>query len=436
MFCKRNVLAILFALVSTSLVGATAAAQDLNALFVPDLVEAVHAEDLVTTDLEGAALPAVVPFGADMVDTEHADATGEGVYVAVLDTGLHPLAPFFFSQADIAWDLGKGFTHDVYWDDDYGLIVGPVRDDRGFMTELADSHGTHVTSTIVGFNVNNLFWVDGIAPDVTIIPVLVLDAWIVDSPEGPLYFHGGTDAMLAAGLYYVADLTDILEGPVVINMSLGGPVRSPEVEAALDYAIEKGVIIVVSAGNGGYEGMGYPGGMEQVISAGAVGWSSMFVYGWTADVPEKLNVNDVLGNNHQCHLEDFSSRPNKDLDQKYQDLDVSAPGAWVVGPYQPAFAPDPYTGLNYYYLCGTSMSAPHVSAIAALVLEQFPCVLQEDMQSILRKAAAGLSLPANDATVYFPFADPPYYSASWNGGDYGKGFLQADEALRAAELHQ
>ncbi|NIV34908.1 MAG: S8 family serine peptidase, partial [Anaerolineae bacterium] len=44
-------------------------------------------------------------------------------------------------------------------------------------------HGTHVASTIVGYNFNNLFLVGGVAPKATIIPVLCLDAWEVPSPE-------------------------------------------------------------------------------------------------------------------------------------------------------------------------------------------------------------------------------------------------------------
>lgn len=397
----------------------------------PAIVNAILTQ-VNNEDAGGMSLPVATPFGADMVNTENVTATGAGVYVAVLDTGLHPLSPFFFSQANVAWHLGKGFTHDLYWDDNYGVMFSPLREDRGFVTQLASSHGTHVASTVVGFNVNDSYWVKGIAPQATIIPVLVLDAWEVDSPYGKLQFSGGTDAMIAAGLYYVADLSDTLDGPVIVNMSLGGPDRSAEIEAAVDYAIGKGVIVVVSAGNEGTVGMGYPGGLEQVISTGAVGWASMFAYGWQGDVPEQLNQNDVIGNNRQLYLEDFSSRPNKDLDQKYQDLDVSAPGAWVVGPYQPSFSPDPYTDLSYYYLSGTSMAAPHVAAMAALVLEQYPEMDQVDMQSIMRNAAAGCPLPANDSSVYFPYDDPPFYSATWDGGDYGKGFLRADSALTVA----
>jgi subtilisin family serine protease len=398
--------------------------------FTPDITDYEYAEAITVSETVSATSVAGVPgFWTDLVDTENVAADGAGVYVAVLDTGLHSAWPFFFSQADIATELGIGFSHDMWWDDDAGLVIGPLRDDRGFITDLASAHGTHVSSTVVGFNVNNQFWVSGVAPQATIIPVLVLDAWEVEYPGGTLQLSGGTDAMVAAGIYYVGDLAPTLDGPVVINMSLGGPDRSPMIEAAVDYAVSQGVIVVASAGNEGMDGMGYPGGLEQIISAGAAGWATMFANGWLGDVPENLKSGDLLGNNRQIYLEDFSSRPNMDLDQKHQDLDVSAPGAWVVGPYKPDFSND----LGYYYVSGTSMASPHVAGMAALVLEEHPETGQADMEFLLERAAAGQSLPACDAVVLFPFIPEGFYTATWDGGDYGKGFLQADAALQFAD---
>ena len=402
-------------------------------LFTPDLTSAELAENLTVTGNGTPGLPGTKGFWTDLVDTENVSETGAGVYVAVLDTGLLAEAPFFFSQANIAWDLGVGFTHDVHWDNSINdVVIGPLRNDRGYTTQMASGHGTHVASTIVGFNVNNQFWVDGVAPNATIIPVLVLDAWQFDSPFGLLQFSGGTDAMIAAGINYIGDLAPTLDAPVVINMSLGGPTPSAEIEAAINYAISQGVVIVASAGNSGSDGMGYPGGLEQVISAGAAGWATMFNSGWLGDAPEKLKKKDALGNSSHLYLETFSSRPNPDLNQSHQDLDVSAPGAWMVGPYKSDFAND----LNYYYLSGTSMAAPCVSGIAALTLEAHPTFDQSKMEFVLRLAANGMSLPASDARVTFPFIPEGGYDAEWDGGDYGRGFLQADRALQMANTQQ
>ena len=47
--------------------------------------------------------------------------------------------------------------------------------------------------------------------------------------------------------------------------------------------------------------------------------------------------------------------------------------------------------------------------------------------------ATGIPLPADDAVVAYPFADPYYYWCLWDGGDAGAGFLQADAALKVAK---
>ncbi len=393
--------------------------------------------EIANADMEpaGGELEDPTPFWVDMVDAEYYTNRGEGIYVAVLDTGLLAQWPFFFPHADIKTEWGKGFTHDIWWDDDeQDFMMGPLRDDRGFITKAYEGsgHGTHVTSIIVGYNFNNLFMVDGVAPKVTIIPVLVLDAWAVPYPGGTARFSGGTYEMVTAGINYVAWLAETYGVKIIINMSLGGSAPSPMEEAAIDYAISKGVIIVCSAGNN-YYGMGWPGAFPQVISAAAGGWTEGWITRppqtrwWLNDVVEKLNTKDYWGNNWQMFLEDFSSRPAPELGQSWKDLDVCAPGAAVVGPHKPYFS----TGLGYYYVWGTSQAAPHVSGIAAIVAQQYPGLNQADMECILKRAAAKIPMAADGA---YALDSTPWWFY-WNDHDAGSGWLQADEALKSAFVY-
>jgi len=393
------------------------------------------AEDLESSSMAIQSLSTLTPFWVDLVDASAVSNDGEGVYVAVLDTGLLSMWPYFFPGADIATGYGKGFTHDIWWDPVLGdFVIGPLRDDRGFITKAFEGsgHGTHGVSTIVGYNYRDLFWVRGVALKATIIPVLVLDAWQVPYPGGVARFTGGTWEMVAAGINYVADLADTLDGPVIISMSLGGDSPSPLIEAAINYAISKGVIVVASAGNEGYAGMGWPGAYPQVISCGLGGWTEQFLTWvpgerwWLYDVTERLNTKDYYKNNWQLFLDDISSRPNKDLGQKPFDLDLTTPGAAIVGPFKDYFS----STIGYYYLWGTSMSAPHVSGIAALVLQSHPTLTQGSMEFVLKKAAEYLPLPSDGSWVY----DPWYgvYHFEWFGIDWGSGFLQADNALAFA----
>ncbi len=192
------------------------------------------------------------------------------------------------------------------------------------------------------------------------------------------------------------------EGPlhddsVVINLSLGGPELDPVEKAAIDYAIGKGVIIVASAGNEGLAGMGYPGAYEPVISVGACGWDDEWDqsdWWWNMDVFDPTNPDDV-------YMADFSS-----IELSGQDLDVVAPGSWIVGPFQLQQGQ-----ISYYYLGGTSMAAPHVSGLAALMLEKNPTLTQAQVEGILESTA--LNLPS-----YGPEYD-------------GKGLIQADATITA-----
>jgi subtilisin family serine protease len=433
--------------------------------------------------------PGTVPFNVDLTDAEEVCETGEGIYVAVLDTGLLSNYLYFFPEemVDIKEEWGIGYTHDVWYDPtgdgnwsieyvdgtEYRFSYGPVRNDRGFLTydqgnplwayypplgmwfdfPYGNGHGTHVTSIMTGWYLNRLgveMWVRGVAPKVTIIPVLVLDDWITFADDGEgWWWSGGTNEMVAAGIRYVGDLAKQHKVKIIINMSLGGSEPSEIIEDAINYAIKQGVIIVAAAGNSGYDQMDWPGAYPQVISAAAAGWTQEYLdyytdpldeappanwYWWTNDVPENLWTEDPLGNEFQAYLVDFSSRPNPDLGQEIWHLDVSAPGCAVRGPYKP----EGDWEWGYYAVWGTSQATPHVSSIAALVLEKYPKVNQFSMELCLKAAGVFNRMTKffeeeRVATIYDTFSDT-LITQEWFWNDYGTGLLQADEALCVAKL--
>jgi subtilisin family serine protease len=271
----------------------------------------------------------------------------------------------------------------------------------------------------------------------------------------------GTSEMVAAGIDYATDLAIAGYRPMVINMSLGGDELEEVEQAAIDWAIENGVIVVASAGNEGELGMGYPGAYPPVISAGANGWTGEWVYPGTldqyyrlwwlqapdlaefADIPEYTPVDQV-------YVTDFSSR-----ELPGQELDILAPGSWVRGPYPgwPGYSHLPWwsKGIgdivganpgNFYYVGGTSMSAPHISAVAALMLQKNPALTQADVEGILKDTA--LEIPEiGEVNVYDLYDNegnyaPSVYPKTWDTDcdgvpcdPVGAGLLQAATALEA-----
>lgn len=337
----------------------------------------------------------VTDFG---FDNRQVAFDGSGVYVAVLDTGLVDAWRQFFPQERIAVQYAVAFGGG-------GGEVGNVSSQPNKWEHDQDSHGTHVTSTILGYSLRGTP-VNGVAPMATVIPVKVLNQ------NG-----SGWSSVVARGIVYVANLKagPLSGSPVVINMSLGGPSLDAAEKAAIDYAVSKGVIIVASAGNEGTAGMGYPGAYEPVISVAASGWVGEWVGGRTwwyaSNVPDPTNINDY-------YITDFSSRALTG-----QDLDVAAPGSWVVGPYKVNSGQE----LTYYFLGGTSMASPHVAGIAALMLQKNPALTQAQVEQALVTSA--ITLPAGCRNITGP--DGVGQNICWGADATGAGLVTTDLALNA-----
>lgn len=421
-------------------------------------------------------------WDSDLINVEKVTETGKGVYVAVLDTGLVPNWQDYFPKERIATKLGTGFDQPVSFSPgkdpcELDFEVGALHQTT-WVGSAASTHGTHVTSTILGYFYRSNsdaaqgyvlppIMVRGIAPNVTIIPVKVLADYQVPAlpkctdpgPTAAETVNFGTDAMIAAGINYVTDLAIAGYRPMVINMSLGGDALADIEKEAIDRAIEHGVIIVAAAGNEGEDGMHFPGAYAPVISAGAVGWTQEWIkpgtainlanryrMWWlqypqspilegTAQVADPTNVEDV-------YLADFSSRAYAG-----QELDVLAPGSWVRGPFggDPGYNHLPWwshgigdlvgnNSGNFYYVGGTSMATPHVASAAALLLEKNPTLNQEQIEKILRSTA--LSIP--DVGSKFILDNTATATITWDTDcagtscdPVGAGLIQLDAAMNA-----
>jgi len=318
---------------------------------------------------------------------------GTGVYVAVLDTGLLDSWRQYFPEERIAEEYAISFGGG-------GGEQGSVSSQPNKWEHDQNSHGTHVTSTILGYNMRGTA-INGVAPLATVIPVKVLNQ------NG-----SGWSSVVAAGIKYVANLKakELADHPVVINMSLGGPSLDALEKAAIDYAIEQGVIIVASAGNEGTAGMGYPGAYEPVISVAASGWIGEWAAAgwWTGNVPDSTSAADY-------YITDFSSRQLSG-----QDLDVAAPGSWCVGPYQVNSGQT-----SYYYLGGTSMASPHVAGIVALMAQKDPSLTAAQAETYLEDSA--VPLPAGTRTI--TGSNGVSTDISWGDDAAGAGLATADAAL-------
>ena len=357
----------------------------------------------VATSPHASTVDGIATWNTDQIDVydvatgeRSVSQTGKGVYVAVLDTGLHSSWPYYFGDRIAA---------------EYGVAFGGGGGERGSVSTQPDKwakdqdgHGTHVTSSVLGYNLDGVP-VGGVAPEATVVPVKVLNQ------------HGsGWSSMVAAGIDYVTDLKEvpIRDHPVVINMSLGGPDLDPMEKRAVDRALEAGVLVVAAAGNEGTTGMGYPGAYAPVISVAATGWTGEWTAGdwWHAsDVADPTAVDDV-------YITDFSSRALPG-----QDLDVAAPGSWVVGPYQTNGQ------LSYYYLGGTSMASPHVAGAVALMAERNPQLSQGNAEQALE--ATALPLGAGSRDVLDPNTGQ-VTEVSWGADATGAGVLDVPAAVAAA----
>lgn len=258
------------------------------------------------------------------------------VIVAVLDTGV------LVGHPDLDGRLISGFdfvNNDTNANDDGD-------DPRGVSSSF---HGTHVAGTI-GAETNNNSGVSGVTWLTQIMPLRVLGA------------GGGSDADIAQAILYAARLQNSSgtlpsERADIINMSLGGAGFSQTMQDAITAARNQGVIVVAAAGNENTSALTSPAGLDGVISVSAV---------------------DL--NSRKAPYSNFGSK-----------VDVAAPGGNSAADLNGDGFEDGVLStlgnddgqFGFRFLQGTSMAAPHVAGVIALMLAVNPDLTPDNIDQLL-----------------------------------------------------
>ncbi len=310
--------------------------------------------------------------GGINAETAWDTSTGVGVVVAVLDTGVvpHPdldanmlpgydfITDAFVSRRPTdervpgAFDYGDYAEGNYTETDDCGPYYGPSN---------SSWHGMHVGGTVAEVT-NNAIGVAGVAHNAKVLPVRVLGrcgGYTSDIADAVTWASGGA----VAGV-------PINDNPAeVINMSLGGSgTCDPVMQSAIDGAVARGTIVVVAAGNSGEETAYFsPASCANVINVGASTYQGGKAY--YSNHGPLVDIAAPGGSGSQTEI------PN---------------GFVLQAGNSSATAPDldPVTGPAYYYNAGTSMSAPHVAATAALIQSVVATPLTPaEMEALLKKTA-------------------------------------------------
>ncbi|MFF0143200.1 S8 family serine peptidase [Streptomyces sp. NPDC005227] len=239
--------------------------------------------------------------------------TGQGVDVAVLDTGIDAAHPDFAGRIAAAQSFVPGQD---------------VTDRHG--------HGTHVASTVAGTGAASDGKEKGVAPGASLHIGKVLDN------DG-----SGQDSWILAGMEWAA--RD--QHAKIVSMSLGGDPSDgtdPLSQAVNQLSQETGALFVIAGGNSGPEAytIGAPGAADAALTVGAVNGPGKGV----------------------DQLADFSSRGPRLGDNAIKP-DLTAPGVNILAA-RSQYAPEGEGA--YQYMSGTSMATPHVAGAAALLAAKHP----------------------------------------------------------------
>ncbi len=278
---------------------------------------------------------------------------GDGVIVAVIDTGV------YLAHPDLSGQLIAGYDFIANRDsarDGNGIDNNPDDPGDSDIPGASSWHGTHVAGTIAAAS-NNGIGGAGVAWNAKIMPLRALGK------------NDGTSYDIIQAVRYAARLSnDSNTLPVqkadVINLSLGGSSSSAAEQAVYAAARNAGVIIVAAAGNEATSSPFYPAAYPEVISVSATRYTGTLAsysnYGSTISVAAPGG--------------ELSNDDNSD-GQKDGVLSTVADDS--SGSRQP----------SYRLFEGTSMASPHVAGVIALMKSAYPALSASDVDQLLQSCA-------------------------------------------------
>jgi subtilisin family serine protease len=324
---------------------------------------------------------------------------GQGVVVGVVDSGIDFTHPDIISSLYVNpdEDRNQNGVFDPFPADQGGDLDGI---DGGGNTLVDDvvganfvsrslppydelGHGTHCAGTI-GATAGNGIGIAGIAPRAKILTAKSI------GKQGY-----GTSEWLAQGLRYIVDTVDRdrdgrVDRPTVINNSWGSSSDEQDLilEDATNYAIAKGAVVVFAAGNSQMDASKVsPNSLPQAVMVSAV--SPTRALSSFSNFGDRVAVSAPGGGGPAVRCSDPLQNISED---HYNVLSLLSTNS-VFSKQQPTLV----VGERYIRLAGTSMAAPHVVGVVALLLSQRPHLTPAQVKSML---LAG-TVPSEESPYYY-----------------------------------